>query len=124
MKKTDLPYKNNPDTEWQLLGELKLSVAADPNSTVSSWLTETLIQLDLHIDLFNKVIYSAQEAVANIIQTNTLLALEHLHLQAFAPVRRTTKGKSWGFFRIERFEKLQIDKGSPDHTIDFYLYQE
>ena len=109
---------------WRILGDLELAVSSDADSAISIWLTETLSQLYLQVDFLNKVIKSAQDAVAHVSRANTMMAFKHFHLLVFAPAHGSTKGQFWGFFRIEKIESEQTDIHSPDHAIEFYLYQE
>lgn len=118
---------NNPslnkstDADWQILGKLELPVGSMADLTINTWLMKTLNALNLQSDFLNKVLKSAQDA-AGAVQNG--MEFEHIHLLVFAPVDRTSIGKTWGFFRIEKIESAGQDKNPPDQSIEFYLYIE
>lgn len=124
MKQIDLAYKNTPDTEWQLLGELDLLVSSDVDLAFKPWLTELLSPLDLSTDFSNRVLESAQDSVMRILQPDANLLFGHIHLSIFAPCERVLERKTWGFFHIERIENQGEAVDFRDHAIDFYLYVE
>jgi len=124
MKQADSSHDKSFDNGWKLMGDLKLSANQNADTTISVWLTESLNPLDLQVDFLNKVITSAQDAVAHISLANTMMVLKHYHLLVFAPAHRLPERQCWGFFRIEKIESVQTEKHSSDHAIEFYLYQE
>ena len=94
---------------------------ASMDAEIQAWLEETLCSLSLNTDFSNRILKSAQEAVARAFQTGIEMKFEHIHLKVFAP-GNTSSEKIWGFFRIEHV-------GTPtrnmvDHSIEFYLYRE
>jgi hypothetical protein len=124
MKQTDLPHTNTPDAEWQLLGELDISVGSATDFTIDSRLTELLIPLDLSTDFKYRVMESVQDSVMRILQSNAVSTTGHIHLFIFAPYARILERKTWGFFHIERIENQTEVADTRDHAIDFYLYVE
>lgn len=104
-----------PASDWQLLGELKLALGSRADGAISAWLTELFKPLQLHPDFLNRILKSAQDATARLLQAG--LPLEHIHLMIFVPQDRAAAGQSWGFFRIEKTQ-------DPDHAVEFYLYPE
>ena len=113
---------NAPATDWQILGELEFPISAESDGAINSWLTETLLPIHLHADFLHKVLKSAQHAVARMLLNE--MKIEHIHLLIFAPVDRTSRGQTWGFFRIEKIENPVETRNHPHHTIEFYLYVE
>ena len=109
--------------EWQTLGQLELRVGLDAEHTVNKWLTVVLSRLDLRADFLGKVLRSAQEAVSRAMQVESERKFEHLHLLIFIPSDFMQNSSNWGFYRIERVEPA-VGKANPDHTIEFYLYQD
>jgi len=122
MKKVDLPYKNNSDTGWQLLGELTLSLSSDADLAITPWLRKLLEPLKMSTDFLNRVLESAQDSVMRILQPIATLTSNHVHLSIFVPNEPILERTTWGFFHIERIE----NRGNTvdDHAIDFYLYIE
>jgi hypothetical protein len=110
-------------TNWQVLGELELIAGSNTDPTVGKWLAVILSRLDLRPDFLDKVLKSAQEAASRAMQAEAVRKFDHLHLVVFAPTDHTSNNYNWGFYRIEKVEKV-AGKSNPDHMIEFYLYQE
>lgn len=108
-----------------MLGESEVRVGAEADGTVNAWMVEILSPLNLHGDFLNKILKSAQEAVARAMHADAGGSdFEHLHLFVFASAENMSNGKTWGFFRIEKVES-SLRRGKPfDHSIEFYLYIE
>jgi hypothetical protein len=68
---------HNPGAGWRLLGELELPAGASVEDALHAWLTEILHPLNLQAELVNKIIASAQDAVARAIRTDTMPRFEH-----------------------------------------------
>ena len=124
MKQIDLSHTNTPNAEWQLLGELNLSVEPDDKFAINTWLTELLNPLDLSTDFRNRVQESVQSSVMRILQPETALFAGHIHLSVYAPYEHIPERKTWGFFHIERIENRADTANVNDHAINFYLYVE
>jgi hypothetical protein len=122
MQPMNSSLNNAPATDWQILGELELPISAESDGAINAWLTQTLFPMRLHADFLNKVLKSAQHAVARMMLNE--IKFGHIHLLIFAPVDRTSRGQTWGFFRIEKIENPVETKNHPHHTIEFYLYVE
>lgn len=120
------PFSNAyPVTGWQLLGKLKVSRDVDAEATIHNWLMEILKSLNLHPDFFSKLTLSMQDAAMSLLKPSLeVQGFEHIHLLVLARRRQTTSLHSWGFFRIEKLEGHINENGPPDHTVEFYLYQE
>lgn len=110
--------------DWQMLGELELSAGSDANVAIGTWLAKILSPLSLQTDFMDRVLKSAQDAAARSIQAETMAAFEHIHLLVFAPRENGTKGKPWGFFRIEKIKGTMTENSDSSHAIEFYLYRE
>ena len=124
MKQIDLPHKNTPGTEWQLLGELNLSVNSASDFAINPWLTELLSPLDLSTDFLNRVLESAQVSVTRILRPIAIPIPVRIHLSIFAPYKQIPERKTWGFFHIERIENQGEAVDARNHAIDYYLYVE
>ena len=124
MKHIDPSPNHLSGNDWCILGELELPVGAEADGMVSAWLTEILNPLSLNTDFLYKVLKSAQDAAARSIQAETRMGFEHIHLLVFAPRENASKGKTWGFFRIEKVGRPIANKDPYDHSIEFYLYLE
>lgn len=120
------PSSNNSrDTDWQTLGELELPVGLSADAAINAWLIEILRPLDLQAEFQHKILKSAQDAAARILQAGMVeQEMDHIHLLAFAPGEHSSKPRTWGFFRIEKIESVTAGKKFPDHAIEFYLYLE
>lgn len=91
---------------------------------INVWLTEILGPLELRVDFFKRVLSSAQDAVARAMHAVARTELAHVHLLIFAPKENMSKGKSWGFFWIEKGETSMAHKNRYNNLIEFYLYAE
>jgi hypothetical protein len=112
------------DANWQFLGELELPVDSDAVQTVHLWLTESLKPLELQEDFMNKILKSAQGAVARIIGVEAVREFEHIRIILLVPPEQMLTGQSWGFFRDEKL--IDAAEGPVMHVqrITFYLYLE
>jgi len=117
-------HTHSPGPEWQLLGELELPVGVSTNDVVHAWLTELLSPRNLSTDFLNRVLKSAQDSATRALHPNIAMDFGHIHLSIYVPHERVAKGKTWGYFHIERIENRKDDIVSHDHAIDFYLYME
>jgi hypothetical protein len=124
MQSNDTSPNNFPITGWQILGKFKLLIGSGTEDMVNTWLTDILSPLDLPKDFQNKVLESAQNITTRMMQTGTGTDFEHIHLIVFVPPDLISKGRSWGFFRIEKIEGTTTDGSPPDHAVEFYLYLE
>lgn len=124
MKDASSSLQPAPSLNWQLLGELELTVNADSGRAVGEWLMVILSPFQLQADFVIKVVRSAQEAAARVLQSETGIRYQHTHLLLYIPADRTANGGTWGFFRIEKVG-IETVNGTPrDHSIEFYLYLE
>ena len=113
-----------PSTGWQILGELELPAGASMEDALYAWLTKILHPLNLQAELLNKIIASAQDAVARTVHAEILLKFEHIHLTVFVPSAREEQEQAWGFFRLEKIEDMKEEQTAGNHAIEFYLYGE
>ena len=124
MKHTDASLHHSSTADWQLLGELQLTVSPNTSQAVNEWLRATLGPLHLYVDFTGMVIKSAQEAAARAMESEIVKKYHHTHLLIYIPADRTANGGTWGFFRIEKVG-TEAENGNPrDHSIEFYLYLE
>lgn len=115
---------HSPDPGWQILGELELAAGASVPDALNTWLTEVLQPLHLQTALLNKIIASAQEAVARAAQIGVVKEFEHIHLMVLVPAQRNEKERTWGFFRLEKIEDAKAPQTAGDHAVELYLYGE
>ena len=104
-----------PETNWQLLGEFKLSLGTDADGLILAWLVVILEPLSLQPEFLHRILKAAQEVTARLLRSD--LKLEHIHLIILVPDTKPERGQNWGFFRVEKVE-------GPDHAVEFYLYPE
>ena len=125
MKHIDPSPKDLSGSGWRILGELELPIGAEANGIVSAWLTKVLNPINLHMDFLSKLTKSAEDAaIRAIMSERAQTEFEHIHLIIFAPVDRTSRGETWGFFRIEKVGSSSRRGKSFDHSIELYLYLE
>lgn len=125
MKQADPSPKDLSGTGWHLLGKLELRIDENANYAVRAWITEIIDPLDLNMDFLNRVLRSAQDAVARATHGDLAESrFEHLHLFLFAPMEHKMLGRTWGFFRIEKIGMFTLKENSQDLSIEFYLYPE
>jgi hypothetical protein len=120
----DPSQSQRTDPGWQLLCELELPVVNDVEQTVHGWMAESLEPLALQKDFMNKVLRSAQRAVARTVRREPGLKLEYIQIMVFVPLRHDVKDQSWGFFRIEKSIAEAQNAVARGQTIVFYLYLE
>ena len=113
-----------PGTDWHLLGELELPAGAAADSAIQSWIAPVLNMLNLSPDFLDRVVKSAQESAMRYLHPDAGLTSGHIHLSVHAPREHLAKGKTWGYFHVERIENRAEMMDSQDHAIDFYLYVE
>ncbi|HSL42848.1 MAG TPA: hypothetical protein VK897_05415 [Anaerolineales bacterium] len=118
------PIFNGLALDWHKLGEIELPFGADTSSTVNAWILETLDPMGPHLDLLNKILKSAKDAVAHAKQTETIIEQQHIHLCIYLQGNHPCKAQTWGFFRIEKVEPAVENGPSRDRSIEFYLYPE
>jgi len=111
-------------SRWQILGELMLPVGSDINELISARLTELLAPLELHENFLKRVLKSAQNYVGRAMTPDEGVPFGEIHIYIFGPNERTSKGQTWGFFRIEKIDSHEQNLAHPDHTVEFYLYRE
>lgn len=124
MNHNDHPTDNFHGAAWQLLGDLELPAGTNADGAIEPWLTQLLVPLRLHTDFLDRIVKSAQDAAARVLQLENVLNFEHIHIIIYVPKDHTPKGYSWGFFRIEKIENTADDMDTAAHAIEFYLYME
>ena len=119
---------NRPDSsapEWQPLGELELTLQTEADSQIGTWLAGLFAPLELPAEFAARVLGSAQDAARRAMHSNrSVLDAGHIHLLILIPADPGSKGRTWGFFRIEKMEGTGKAPRSDDHSIEFYLYTE
>ena len=121
----DSPHtQNHPASNWQILGELELSVGASADDTLTMWLKETLNSLNLGEDFPHRILESTQKTVARVLQADVKVKLEHVHLRVLAPSNHTSQQQTWGFFSVERLNDTEEGNVANEHTLEIYLYVE
>ena len=124
MQHSDPPISNQSRNNWQILGELELTVNSNTELMVSKRLTTILIPLDLPADFLNKVLRSAADCMTHALQTNGEVTLPQFHISIFVSNNLNSDGRNWGFFRIEKTDNMDQNKEHCHHEIEFYLYTE
>jgi hypothetical protein len=112
------------NSNWELLGELELPQNGNRNEAIHEWLSQTLEPFKLNEDLIRRVETSLQEAAKRVLATHTGDKMQHIHLRILVPLERTSKGKTWGFFRVEKNKEGYTEGQRPDHVAELFLYLE
>lgn len=124
MKTTNKSLPPPPGTAWHRLGELELPAGAAAQAAIQTWIAPVLGTLNLTPDFLDRVVRSAQESAMRYLHSEAGLTSGHIHLSIHAPREGRAKGKTWGFFHIERIENRAERMDGHDHAIDIYLYVE
>ena len=124
MKTANSPLSPVPGTDWHLLGELELPAGAAADSAIQTWIAPVLNTLNLSPEFLDRVLKSVQESAMRYLHPDAGLTSGHIHLSIHAPRENLVKGKTWGFFHIERIENRADGIDGRGHAIDFYLYVE
>jgi hypothetical protein len=121
---TNHPTHNFEGATWHILGELELAIESIAGDATHAWLTDVLHPLNLRADFLNKILDSAQQAIARAVQAESIIKSEHVHLIVFVPSGPMSLKRNWGFFRLEKIENTADGNVDPEHAIEFYLYVE
>jgi hypothetical protein len=121
----DSSHIQNPAaSNWQILAEFELPVGTIADDTLRIRLKEILDPLELHEDFVNRILNSAQQTAARILQADAEIKLEHICLLVFVPSRHASQKQIWGFFSVEKLEDTKDGAVTNEHTIEIYLYAE
>jgi hypothetical protein len=121
----NLSIPSNPhNSNWQALGECKLSLNASMDARIQAWLKENLSSLSLNTDFLDRILRSAQDSATRAFQAGVETKFEHIHLRVFTPESSISNKKTWGFFLIEKVGTPVANTNRVDHSIEFYLYRE
>jgi hypothetical protein len=115
---------NSHNSNWQVLGECKLSLDASMDAGLQAWLKENLGSLSLNTDFLDRILRSAQHSATRAFQAGVETKFEHIHLRVFTPEGSISNEKTWGFFLIEKVGTPVANTNRVDHSIEFYLYRE
>ena len=119
----DLPHDQVPRTNWQILGQLKLKPGSNPDGTLNAWLMKALNDFTLPGDLVSRLLASIEEVTARVLRpASTQVQFEYLEIVVLAPVGQTSKGHTWGFFRVERGSTDSQLERAKEHCVEYYLY--
>jgi hypothetical protein len=123
VKHVDPPRHDIPRTNWQRLGQLKLKAGSNLDGTIKSWFMNTLRDFSLPGDLVSRLLASMEEAKARVLRSHSIeTQFEYLEIAILAPAEETSKGHTWGFFRVEREaidSQIESVKG---YCVEYYLY--
>lgn len=74
-------------------------------------------------DLVSRLMKSIEEATARVLSPDsTPVQLEYLEIVVLAPAGQTSRGHTWGFFRVERASADSQIEDAKGHCIEYYLY--
>jgi hypothetical protein len=118
------PISHNPDTDWQILGELELPLDVNTHSMLDTWLLDALIPLNLNVDFLNKIRKSAEDVAVRTMQTEMVIQTQRTRLLICIPANRPLNVQTWGFFRIEKLELVTENENFSNHIIEIYLFPE
>ena len=121
MESSPISSSHNTGATWQLLGEFDLT-NRPPADTIRAWLEELLTPLNLHDELANQLLGSAQDATIRALNSYNETSFEHIHLSVFVPKERDWQRNNWGFFRVEKIGSAEQNEDHPEYVVEFYLY--
>src|SRR5690348_119633 len=101
-----------------MLGEFELPVEIIADDTLQIQLREILDLVGIQEDFGKKILSSAQQTTARILQADAETKLEHLHLLVFVPSKRASQKQIWGFFSVEKLEDTKDGVVINDRTIE------
>jgi hypothetical protein len=87
-------------------------------------LKEILDPIELQEDFGNRILDSAHQTTARILQADAENKLEHIHLLVCVQAKRTSQRQTWGFFSVEKLEETMDGAVTNEHAIEIYLYVE
>ena len=123
MKHVDPPHDQVPRTNWQMLGQLKLRPGSNRDGTLKAWLVNALSDSTLPSDLVSRLLASMEEVTRRVPRPdNTQEQLAYLEIVVLAPTGQTSKGHTWGFFRVERGSTDTELENAKGHCVEYYLY--
>lgn len=115
---------NAHNSNWQVLGECKISLEPGMDAEIQAWLKEVLHSLCLSADFLSGILISVQDSARRAFQARSEMKFEHIHLRVFVSKDHISDEKTWGFFRIEKVGTPTGNAILYDHSIEFYLYLE
>jgi hypothetical protein len=110
--------------DFQMIGDLELPLVSDTGELIRSWMVEILSVLSLNARFLAKILESAQAAADEAIQAAAVQQAAFIHLLIFAPIKPSSSGQTWGFFRIKKMESPPADRQIQIFMNAFYLYLE
>jgi hypothetical protein len=117
-------HLQTPESDWQILGELKIPIGVNTVDVIQSWLGKVLAPLNSSINFLTKVIQASQDSFTQALQLDSAKKIGQIHLSVFVPYEPFSEGRTWGFFYISKIGIQVEDIATHEHTIDFYLYVE
>lgn len=79
--------------------------------------------LSLSNDLVSRLLASMEEATARVLSSDSVKTqFEYLEIAVLAPAGKTSKGHTWGFFRVERSLTDPLNARAKGYCIEYYLY--
>jgi hypothetical protein len=126
VKPGKLPTEKSNQTDWLLIGQLKLPLASTPRGALEVWLLETLQPFDLPSELRDTIKTSITEAVSKM-NLSPIQSIQEASLKIFVSQDVKTARSSnryWGFFRLEKVGVGSADDAQPEHILEYYLYLE
>ena len=120
---TDPIHNHLPRNDWQILGKLQLRDHSNANGTIDHWLTGILTTFSLPDDLVGKIRTSIEDAVVRILSPDSAERnFGYLEIVMLGPAGQPAKGRTWGFFRIERASTDTLSENAKGHCVEYYLY--
>lgn len=106
------------------MGEFELQAGAFADGALQAHLKEILNPLELHENFVNRILDSAQQTAARLLQVNAEIKVEHIRLLVFIPLKHKSQKQIWGYFSVEKLEDTKDRAVANKQTIEIYLYAE
>jgi hypothetical protein len=124
VKHPNPPADPSSNADWQILAHFHLPACSSIDSTLSTWLHQTLGPLNLHAVILDKISKSTLTATLRAKPPEAEIFRYRFHLVVLLPVSYSEQGQNWGFYLVEKFA---VDGEIPNKfffEIELYLYQE
>jgi hypothetical protein len=82
-----------------------------------------LTEVSLPDDLVSRLLASIEDSATRVLNPHSVDGqFDFLEIVILVPSLPTTKGHTWGFFRVERAATDPLDERAKGHCIEYFLY--
>jgi hypothetical protein len=95
---------NAHNSNWQVLGECKISLEPGMDAEIQAWLKEVLHSLCLSADFLSGILISVQDSARRAFQARSEMKFEHIHLRVFVSKDHVSMKRPGASFESKRWE--------------------